>query len=658
MDIKGFINMDQNNINKIIDELSDLESFEISESGDLIPVNQKNKEESSIELEDQNAGDEKISEQEEIENEALVESNIETQNIPTENEEIEITLEEESRDDETPLHSENGILEDVIASNEAHVEKAKMVESLINEKLSNLLKLLESEKSGLEQQFQDFCKSLFIEEPCFLNKARINIHPISQHVEELHQKLMLIQDQNQTLNHKTIMGLAYYYFYSYRYYEGIRLLKNYRHEDDQYKIDNLLGNYYYLLGLTHEAKEFFLSSIKQMDDIIAAHFSLGFIFLNEEKYNKALYHLNRAEKNYAENDKLPILLAESYEHTDQKEKALFFYEKAYEKSQEPLILEKIALFSYQLKKVEKALNYFEQCQEFEISIKHLKYKKALCYYITDNYEESVNQLLELLNENRNETKTNKFQMLYDLIKRTFSLSIYDDTTFYVLEDLCQKLELSYPKVIEEDFNTKYIHNNEVLILLAIQFRKLKKYKTALKFLKRILKNNSKHLLALMELGKIYIIHEHLKEKGIEIFLYLEKLKKTDGEIDFYLGMYYFEQDQLEQVITYYLSAINKNFKNDELYKNLGEIYSKKEDYTQAITYFELAAQMNKQNEGVKVSLSNAYIHEKEYEKAIKLLKEIITHNEKNKEAHLLLSSVYRLILEDKSKEHYSKYLDL
>lgn len=665
----------QVNINKIIDELSDLESFEISESGDLIPVNHQNNDSNDTidnivnnddieSVENTKPAEANINEN----NDESIDSTLESDNTEekqNDNEVInnDIIIEESQNFDDKVLldESENFIeLDDHSGKTdeEIHIEKAKLVESLINDKLSTLLKLLESEKLSLEQQFNDFCKSLFVEDPCFMNKAKINIHPISEHVEELHQKLMLIQDQNQTLSHKTIMGLAYYYFYSSRYYEGIRLLKDYQNETDQSKINNILGNYYYMMGLTIEAKDFFIRSVKEKDDLIAAHFSLGFIYLNEERYTKALYHLNRAEKNYAENKQLPLLLAESYEHTGQKEKALFFYEKYIEDKQEPLIIEKAAQFSYLLKKSEKALKYFDQAQDLDITIKHIKYKKALCYYLLEQYEESLNQFYELLNETELKSDKSTFEKLYELIKRTFALGIYDSITFEVLEDICLKLNSSYSKAVETDFNTKYIHNNEVLILLAEQFSKLKKYKSSLKFLKKILKNNPKHFPALNELGKIYYKHKHLKDKAIEIFLYLEKLKKTDGEIDFYLGLYYLESDKLDRVIPYLLSAVNKNFKTFDVYKNLGDIYIKQKDFSQAITYYDFASNIDNNNNELNLSLSKAYLEDKQYDKAISLLKDIIANNDNNKEAHYLLSSAYRSILEDKSNEHYSKYLDL
>ncbi|MDH4128262.1 MAG: tetratricopeptide repeat protein, partial [Spirochaetota bacterium] len=320
--------------------------------------------------------------------------------------------------------------------------------------------------------------------------------------------------------------------------------------------------------------------------------------------------------------------------------------------------QKLAHCTYKLKLADKAINYIERSLEFDINIKAHNYKMATCYFLLGQLDQAIIQMKELLNITDNLHNEKPYNLLLDLFLKAFKLGIYDSHTFYIFELFTKKLGIIYKDFLEKEININDIKDTEILFDLAKHTLAQKKYLTSSIFLKKILKVNKNHLFALQLLGKIYYNYSKTKEKGIKIFFLLEKKNKTDGEIDFYLGLNYYENGDYKHSLKLFKQSKEKNYSNYKLFEKLGECYLQLNKKQFAIKYFARAINMESNNPELHLKLGKLYLEKKEYQKAIKYFKKTTKLDKDNKEAHLHLSTTYKLILNHESENHYSKYLNL
>ncbi len=540
-------------------------------------------------------------------------------------------------------------------------DKSFEVESEIQSGISSLSALIESEKDTLETKLSELLSPYITYELTFLQAIPNNITLLSREIEEIHQRLLFILEEEKTLSEKTYLILGCYYFMTYRNYEGIKLIEP--HVQGLRQVDffyNLLGNFYYNIGIKDRGKEYYLKAIQSTNSLAAPHFSLAHIYVQEGDHHKALNHLNMAESQFLENPNFLILSAECYEAEEMWEQAFFYYEKYLSVSEKPKdpALSKVADMAYRLGQFQKALHYFDLAQKSDLSISHLAHKKSICYIQTDQKEEALKQLADLLNESEPQVYDNLSQGLFNSYLKAYKLGIYDSYTFQVLEILADELQISYQAVIEKEIHLKDIEDPDALILLAKHFLKKQNYQEGIGILKRVLEAHDKHPAALGELGKIYYTQEESKRRAIKFFLYLENKKKTDGEIDFYLGLYYFELKRWKKSARLFEQALGKGYKSLNIYEFLGNTYAQLKQFQQAKMYFLKALELKPNQVQNMVQLGRLYLNEKHYQEAITILRQALNIDQNNKEGHLYLSSAYKLILENESEKHYSRYMDL
>ncbi len=521
--------------------------------------------------------------------------------------------------------------------------------------------LIESEKDTLETKLSELLSPYITYELAFLQSIPHDFSVQSREIEEIHQRLLFIHEEEHSLSERTYLILGCYYFMTYRNYEGIKLIEP--HIQGLRQVDffyNLLGNFYYNIGMKDKGKEYFLKAIQSTNSLTAPHFSLAHIYVQEGDHHKALNHLTMAESHFLENPNFIILLAECYEAEEMWDQAFFYYEKylsTSDKLKDPAI-SKVADMAYRLGQYQKALHYFELAQKSDLSISHLAHKKSICYIQTDQKLEALKELADLLNETESQVYDDLPQALFDSYLKAYKLGIYDSYTFQVLEALADELQISYQSVIEKEIHPEDIENPDALILLAKHFLKKQNYQKGIEILKRVLEAHSKHPAALCELGKIYYTKDELKRKAIKFFLYLENKKKTDGEIDFYLGLYYFELKRWKKSAQLFEQALGKNYKPLNIYELLGNAYTRLNQSQQAKKYFHKVLQLEPNQVQVMIQLGRLYLNDKNYREAIQILRQALDIDQENKEGHLYLSSAYKLILENESEKHYSKYMDL
>ena len=541
-------------------------------------------------------------------------------------------------------------------SSDAQPEESK---KKLTETVSDpLLTLLESEKKSLEQNLTKILSPFFVEEINFLEHSAFQPSAKIKDIEMIHQKLLYLHGEGQPLSETTFRNLGCYYYLTYRNYEGIKLIESFiESADDKEYLYNLLGNFYYHIGLQKKARDSFILATESGDKLAAPHFSLGFLFVQDKDYHKALYHFTQAENAFRDNPNFMSLIAESYEIEGFTDKAIVYYERRLKYKKNNNILLKLIELCYELGLSNKTLIYIDKALKSKVMVPNLTYKLAVSYFLVGQKSLSLEKLSDLLNLSEPPEGTIDQQCL-SLFTQAFHQGIYDAHCFKILEILTNEMGLNFQSFLDKEIRLDEIRNPTVLLTLAKQFQELKKYRTSAQYLRQILSKNKSNIQALKELGKIYYTHSKSKEKGIDIFLYLAKKNKTDGEIDCYLGLYYYNQDSWPLAIQYLEKAIAKNHHSFKLFEALGESYFQMDDRPNAKQSFQSALEMKPQNPKLAMRLAKLYLELEDYHKAIKLLKQMSDQDNDNKEIHFLLSAAYKKVLEEESEKHYQKYMEL
>ncbi|MDH5681767.1 MAG: hypothetical protein OEZ36_09275, partial [Spirochaetota bacterium] len=481
------------------------------------------------------------------------------------------------------------------ASEQFQAEPEKQVLQPSKKTSDSLLTLLESEKKTLEQTLAQILSPYFVEEINFLDHTSFQPSVKIKDIENIHQKLLYLRAEGQSLSETTYRYLGSYYYLTYRNYEGIKLIESFiGSADDEEYFHNLLGNYYYHIGLQDKAKESFHLAIEAGDNLAAPHFSLGYLFAQDKDYHKALYHFTQAEKVFRDNPNFMSLIAESYEAEGVMDKAIVHYERRLKYKENNNILLKLVELCYELGLSTKTLFYIDKALKNKLKIPNLTYKLAVSYFLVGQREMSAEKLSDLLNIDDKPEGTVDEQVLA-LFTEAFHQGIYDAHCFKILEILTNEMGISFQSFLDKEIRLDEIRNPSVLLTLARQFQGLKKYRTSAQYLRQILSKNKHNYQALKELGKIYHTHSKSKDKGIDIFIHLAKKDKTDGEIDCHLGLYYYEQDNWDMTIQYLQRATEKNYHSHKLFEALGESYFQLNDRQNAKQAFQSAFEMMPQN---------------------------------------------------------------
>ena len=275
-------------------------------------------------------------------------------------------------------------------------ENNEISESIIEtEKLttSSVKDFITIEKNVLESQLIETISSFINYEINILDNSPIQSINELKEIEEIHQKLLFIMEEGNILSEKAFLNIGYFYFLSYRYYEGIKLIefniKRFKQKDLFY---NLLGNFYYKIGIEDKAIKYFKMTIRSTKSLKAQHFSLAYIYFQKNNFNKSLQHLKLAENYYLDNPTFLKLMGNCYEENQLDEKALFYYEKFISMEHDSNILQKLAHCTYKLKLADKAINYIERSLEFDINIKAHNYKMATCYFLLGQLDQAIIQM--------------------------------------------------------------------------------------------------------------------------------------------------------------------------------------------------------------------------------------------------------------------------
>jgi len=234
-------------------------------------------------------------------------------------------------------------------------------------------------------------------------------------------------------------------------------------------------------------------------------------------------------------------------------------------------------------------------------------------------------------------KVNTCKIFIDLDKKDILEKIKKirDEVKYILPRMSKKLYTDCSSYVEQGYKDG-IYNIEFLNFLLTKYNEDKDKLNIYSFLSKAYLNNKKY------------------SQAIEV--YVKSLKIDDKDDWYYLliGNAYFLQNDYNNALINYKTAVNFNSQRLEAYNNMGTIYtySKKYNYSKAIECYDNSLKI-KPSANIYIDRGIVSFQLKEYGKAIEFYHKAIKLNPYNERIYIELGNLYR----DKKKPNYQKALD-
>ncbi|NIM17538.1 MAG: tetratricopeptide repeat protein [Candidatus Aminicenantes bacterium] len=197
---------------------------------------------------------------------------------------------------------------------------------------------------------------------------------------------------------------------------------------------------------------------------------------------------------------------------------------------------------------------------------------------------------------------------------------------------------------------------------AIELKNSLEYDDAVEKFEDILKIDSKHVNAYLELGQIYFGY---KKYGKSVKVYKDAVDNgiENALIYNWLGRSLFAAHNTKEAIKNYREALKLDSASYMAYEGIGDVYEYQKEFKKAAENYNKAKKINERNSGIYIKLANVYIKKGEPKKAIKVFKRAIEINPDYANIYFdivgelkqlrkwdLIEEIYRLASESGSKE--------
>jgi len=116
----------------------------------------------------------------------------------------------------------------------------------------------------------------------------------------------------------------------------------------------------------HEAENLFLHELEKNPDSASSHFGLGIVYTNRQVYEKAIQHLEEAQKVKPGFEPILTCLGKAYQGKGEDKKAIFVLEKAMKLNEEDNSIPFLIGVSYEnMEQYDKAIRIFKRLTYFE-----------------------------------------------------------------------------------------------------------------------------------------------------------------------------------------------------------------------------------------------------------------------------------------------------
>ena len=175
--------------------------------------------------------------------------------------------------------------------------------------------------------------------------------------------------------------------------------------------------------------------------------------------------------------------------------------------------------------------------------------------------------------------------------------------------------------------------------LALSSHKKNEFQKAIKYYKKILKENPEHFDSNYLLGTLYLQNQRFNEAKIK-FKKAIKIKPNHAASCNNMGAVLCELKEYREAINYFQKAINVQPSFAQAYNNIGSILKEQEQYKKAIYYFQRSIEIQPRLKEAYLNLGITYKELGEFEKAIAYFKKIIEIQPGNIKAHQNLMESY------------------
>ena len=533
----------------------------------------------------------------------------------------------------------------------------------INPQFSNikddLKEFIDIERFALESQFVKLLENYYTDEIDIFSETLINDPNKIRELDVIQKKLVLLINSKIKLEINTYLNLVFYFLMQTNYKEAINIILgeiNSASKKDIYY--NFLGCIYYKLGNVTDAISAFQSSISSQTNLVSPYLSMSNIFYKDNNYSEALKYLSNIESRLLSNEHFLLLIGNCSFELKQLEKCTFYYEKYLVKvPDDKVILNRISNIFYDKRTYDRALYYYRVCIDNNVQIPNIEYRLAICYYFEGIHQKSAIILMHLFNYSNLKDLNITKKLLFELFFRTVKLSIHDENAYEILFDLASSLDPKYFGYISDYIDIDKITNTNILLKIAQHYISKEQLDKASLFLEKSISIDEFNYNAYKELSKLYFKNKQYKE-ALKMFFELDNKGKTDGEIDFLIANFFYNDNQFKRAIPYYENSLSKSYSNMNIYRCLGYCYEKIENWTQAIENYRRYLKYDMYNYSIMNLIGNVYQKSGDYDRAIAEFKKILRHDKNNKEAHLNLSQTYKLIISNESDKHLEEYMRL
>ncbi|WP_297455282.1 tetratricopeptide repeat protein [Persephonella sp.] len=253
-----------------------------------------------------------------------------------------------------------------------------------------------------------------------------------------------------------------------------------------------IANRYNQQGRYSDALEFYkkamainpLISDQIEPKIYKLYLLLGKEYYKQGLYNMALKYLQKAKQAYSDNKEITYYLGQTYFKLGNYRKALNYLEKYAKNSNDPDIINKLAIIYMKTGNLSKANHYADLLIQHGKNLPLAYYIKGKYYYSQKNYNQALKYLLKA------EASGYKNSEIYYYMGK-----IYYDNGKYLRA-------ITY---LTKAINNGY-KNENVYYIRALSYLKLKDYRKAINDLSMVLKYNPNNARAYYLRGKLYYEH--------------------------------------------------------------------------------------------------------------------------------------------------------
>ncbi len=197
--------------------------------------------------------------------------------------------------------------------------------------------------------------------------------------------------------------------------------------------------------------------------------------------------------------------------------------------------------------------------------------------------------------------------------------------------------------------------------IAKCYFKLKKYRKALLYYKKVAKNKKIAYLVYNDMGLIY---QKLNDTERALMFLLKSIKLKNNfflshynlaNLYLFLKKYNMAIEEYQKTLSY-TGNYDKKFLSN-VFLGIGNCYQYLNDVTKAIENYQLSLKYNKNNIKTYYNLAFLYYNNKYYDEAIKMFNKILrysTKNKINKNIYFYIGNSYRILKEYKNMEKYYK----